>query len=69
MSDAPDNQFQTLADEESRLQDLEREKEALESRPHNGFADATRVVRLESEIEALDEDIEQEKQRASHGQG
>ena len=54
---------------EGSLQDLENEKAILENRPHDGFADATRVVKLESEIEALDEDIEREKQRAVHGEG
>jgi hypothetical protein len=69
MSADRDDQFRNLADEESELQALEREKKAIESRPHDGFADAARVVRLESEIEALDERIEREKQRAERGEG
>ena len=44
MSDNGDDQFRASANEESELQALEREKEALESRPHDGFADAARVV-------------------------
>ena len=47
-----------LRDEEGKLQDLENEESALESRPHDGFADATRVARPKSEIEALDEQIQ-----------
>jgi hypothetical protein len=69
MSDDRGDQSRNLADEESKLQALEREKEAIQSGPHDGFADATRVVRLESEIEALDERIEREKQRAERGEG
>jgi hypothetical protein len=68
MSDGGE-QFRNAANEESELQALEREKEAVESRPHDGFADAARVVRLESEIEALDERIEREKQRPTRGEG
>ena len=69
MSDNRDDQFRNSANEESELQALEREKEVLESRPHDGFEDAARVVQLESEIEALDERIEREKQHAERGQG
>ena len=68
MSDIRDDPFAAPTDEESELQALEREKEAIESRPHDGFADAARVVRLESEIEALDERLEREKRRAERGQ-
>ena len=69
MSDCRDDQSRLMSDEERRLQDLEREKAAIESRPHDGFADATRVVRLESEIAALDDRIRREKQRAERGEG
>ena len=69
MSDNRDDQFQGSTNEQSELQALERKKEALETRPHDGFADATRVVRLESEIEALDERIEREEQHAERGEG
>jgi hypothetical protein len=69
MSENCDDQCENSANEESELLALEREKEALESRPHDGFADAARVVRLESEIEALDDRMEREKQHAERGQG
>jgi len=69
MSDNRDDQFRASGNEESELRALEREKEAIENRPHDGFADAARVVRLDSEIEALDELIEQEKQRPVGGEG
>lgn len=58
-----------LQDDEGRLRDLENEEATLENRPHDGFADASRVARLESEIETLDEQIQREKQRAVHGEG
>jgi len=69
MSDTRENQDPALAEAESRRQTLETEKAALQNRPHSGFADAARVLRLESEIEALDEQIEREKQRAQSGEG
>lgn len=69
MSDIREDQLRTSANEESELQALEREKENIENRPHDGFADAARVVRLESEIEALGERTEREKQRPERGEG
>ena len=36
MSDDRDDRFRKSADEESELQALEREKEAIENRPHDG---------------------------------
>ena len=69
MSDNYQYQNGSLADEEKKLEELEREEAVLESGPHDGFADASRVVRLESEVEALDQRIEREKQRAIRGQG
>jgi hypothetical protein len=68
MSDISDDQFRTPPNEESEIQALEREKAIIESRPHDGFADALRVVRLESEIGELDDRIEREKQHAERGQ-
>ena len=59
----------SISDDEFKLQRLEEEKAAIESRPHNGYADATCVIQLESEIEADEQGIEREKQRAEHGQG
>ena len=63
MSSIRDNQDRSLSlDEEQRLQDLEREKDSIEAGPHSGFADAIRVTRLNSEIEALEERIERKRQ-------
>jgi hypothetical protein len=50
-------------DDEHSLDNLEREEDSIEAGPHNGFADATRVTKLRSEIEALKEHIDEEKQR------
>jgi hypothetical protein len=58
-----------VSDDGFALQKLEEEKAAIQSRPHDGYADAARVIRLESEIEAIEERIAQEKQRVEHGQG
>ena len=63
MSSIRVNQDRSLSlDEEQRLHDVEREKDSIEAGPHNGFADAVRVTRLNSEIEALEERVEREKQ-------
>lgn len=69
MADMREDQDQTLADKEDRLRALEREKEALENRPHSGFADAARVAKLASEIEALGESVARERQSAVQGEG
>jgi uncharacterized protein involved in exopolysaccharide biosynthesis len=59
----------SVSDDEQTLQRLEEEKAAIQSRQHNGYADASRLVRLESEIEAVEERIARERQRAEHGEG
>jgi hypothetical protein len=57
------DQDRTLSlDEEHRLDNLEREENSIEASPHTGFADAIRVTKLKSEIEALEEHNEREKQ-------
>ena len=56
-------------DEERRLQDLKSERDFIQARPHDRFADATRVSRLDSEIQAFEDHIAREKQRAELGQG
>jgi len=59
----------SVADDERAIQRLEQEKAAFESRPHSGYADASHVRGLDSEIEAIRNRIAREKQRAEHGQG
>ena len=56
-------------DDEQTLQTLENEKTAFETRPHKGYADAARVATLNSEIEAIEDRIARERQRAMHGEG
>ena len=63
MSGIHDDEDRSLSlDEEHRLDNLEREENSIEVSPHSGFADATRATKLKSEIEALEEHIEREKQ-------
>jgi len=57
------DQDRTLSLDEHRLENLESEESSIEAGPHDGFADANRVTKLKSEIEALEESIEREKQR------
>jgi len=57
-----DEDHSSSLDEEHRLKNLERDENSIEASPHNGFADATRVTKLRSEIETLEEDIERKKQ-------
>jgi hypothetical protein len=60
---------ETIAlDEERRLQDLRSERDFMQARPHDGFADAIRVTGLDSEIQALEDHIAREKQRSELGQ-
>jgi hypothetical protein len=59
----------SIPDEERTLQNLEREKAAIEDRPHDGYKDASRVVQLESEAEFVQERILRDKQRAEQGEG
>jgi uncharacterized protein involved in exopolysaccharide biosynthesis len=59
----------SISDDEQTLQHLEEEKAAIQTRPHNGYTDASRFVQLESEIEGVEERITREEQRAEHGEG
>lgn len=59
----------SVFDDEQTLHNLEEERAAIENGPHNGYTDATRFVRLESEIESLEERVSQERQQAEHGEG
>jgi hypothetical protein len=59
----------SVSDDEHTLQNLEEEKATIESRPHNGYTDAAHVVQLESEIDAVEDCMAREKQRAEHGEG
>jgi hypothetical protein len=58
-----------VSDDEQTIQNLEQEEAAIQSRPHNGYSDAARFTRLESEIQAVEERISREKQRAEQGEG
>jgi hypothetical protein len=63
MSSIHGNQDRSFSpDEEHKLQSLEREESSIEAGPHVGFADATRVTKLKSEIDELEEHIQREKQ-------
>jgi predicted nucleic acid-binding Zn-ribbon protein len=59
----------SVSDDEQTLQKLEEEKAAIQSRLHDGYTDAARSAQLESEIEAVEERIAREKQRAEYGEG
>lgn len=59
----------SVSDDEQTLHNLEEEKTAIQNRPHNGYADATRFAGVESEIEDVEERIARERQRAEHGEG
>jgi len=61
--------YDELESDERTLQDMIREKDALESRPHDGFADATRVMQLASRIGDLEEQIRRRKQQAAMTEG
>ena len=53
-----------LSAEENKLAELERQKHTIENEDHRGFGDAIRLIQLRSEMEALEENIRHDKQRA-----
>lgn len=59
----------SLSDDEQTLQRFEQELAAIQSNPHNGYADASRFARLESDIQAVQRRIARERQRAEPGEG
>jgi hypothetical protein len=58
-----------LSGEENRLAELERQKAIIETEDHRGFGDAIRLIQLKGEIEALEENIMHNKQRAKDNRG
>jgi hypothetical protein len=56
-----------LTDEEMKLQQVEKDANAIENRDHHGFADAINRIRIEREIQELDTDILHRKQESSQG--
>jgi hypothetical protein len=54
MTEQPFTDSKRLADDEQELEQLEELARGIESSNHQGFGDAIRRTRLESEIEALD---------------
>jgi hypothetical protein len=53
-----------LSGEENKLAELERQKRTIETEEHRGFGDAIRLIQLRCEMEALEENIRHDKQRA-----
>lgn len=53
-----------LSMEENKLIELERQISIIETEDHRGFGDAIRLIRLKDEMEALEENIRHDKQRA-----
>ena len=58
-----------LSVEERKLADFERQKSMIETEEHRGFGDAIRLIQLKSEMEALEENIMHDKQRAKNNRG
>jgi hypothetical protein len=58
-----------LSGEENKLADLERQKTIIETEDHRGFGDAIRLIQLKGEMEALEENIMHDKQRAKDNRG
>jgi len=63
------NSRDDILHDEALLDQLEREKEMIESIDHNGFADAVRRNRIEGEISELDAEICRIKQRPVAAEG
>jgi hypothetical protein len=65
-SEIGDTQF---SGEENKLADLERQESTIETEDHRGFGDAIRLIHLRGEMEALEESIMHDKQRAKDHRG
>ena len=59
----------SVSDDEQKLHTLEQELAAIQSNPHNGYADASRFARLESDIQAVQRCIARQRQHAEQGEG
>ncbi|MFC6644656.1 hypothetical protein ACFQBQ_03430 [Granulicella cerasi] len=49
--------------DEERLRELEREQEAIENGPHDGYQDVSRLSRTRSDADDLDLQLRREKER------
>ena len=58
-----------LTVEENKLAELEHQENIIETEEHRGFGDAIRLIQLKSEMEALEENIMHDKQRAKDNRG
>ena len=57
MTPSKDQLRQKLGNAEADLKHLQAELEDIETRQHDGYADATRALRIRDEIEALTVDV------------
>jgi hypothetical protein len=67
MNPQPEIDDAQFSGEENKLAELERPKSIIETEEHRGFGDAIRLIQLKGEMEALEEDIMHDKQRANNG--
>jgi hypothetical protein len=58
-----------LSEEENKLAELECQKNTIETEDHRGFGDVIRLIQLKGEMEALEENIMHDKQRAKDNRG
>ena len=58
-----------LSREENKFAELERQKNIIETEDYRGFGNAIRLIQLKSEMEALEENIMHDKQRAKNNRG
>jgi hypothetical protein len=64
MKSQPDNGETQPSGEKNKLIELERQKSIIETEDHRGFGDAIRLIPLKGEMEALEQNIRHDKQRA-----
>jgi hypothetical protein len=69
MKSQPENGETQLSGEENKLIELGRQKSIIETEDHRGFGDAIRLIQLNGEMEALEENIMHDKQRAKDNRG
>ena len=66
MTDREQTDHNTVAQDEAKLDQLEREEHVIEAESHSGFGDAIHRIRLEDDIRFVDDKLVEDRERAAN---
>jgi hypothetical protein len=66
MTDRQQTDHNIVAQDEAKLDQLEREEHAIEAESHSGFGDAIHRIRLGDDIRFVDDKLVEDRERAAN---